>query len=67
MLLSKVTARMEVSSSPLLETSPMQSETSAEPSETQKRKQIIDAAAEVGVTGGLLLALMGVPDVSKEV
>ena len=40
---------------------------SAEPSESQNRKQILDAAAEVGVTGGLLLALMGDPDVSKEV
>ena len=40
---------------------------SAEPNETQNRKQILDAAAEVGVTGGLLLALMGDPEVSKEV
>ena len=41
---------------------------SVEPSKTQNRKRILDiAASEAAVTGGFLLALMGHPDVSKEV
>ena len=41
---------------------------SVEPSKTQNRKRILDiAASEAAVTGGFLLALMGHPEVSKEV
>nr|A0A3G2LGI8.1 RecName: Full=Talin [Oscarella pearsei]AYN71349.1 talin [Oscarella pearsei] len=40
---------------------------SAEPSENQNRKDLLDAAAALGISGTQLMALMGDPDVTQEV
>ncbi|XP_062512011.1 talin-like [Corticium candelabrum] len=40
---------------------------SAQPSEAQNRKQILDAAGDIGVAGGNLLLMMGDPEVSRQV